>query len=111
MTILILYVLVTAAWWYLGAAARITYPIRTRLPDWLQGYLGCAACSGFLYGAGVAAIGEAFGVVLFGLAPYVVIPAIAFASIAATPLVASALLRSLSLLDAALHGAEDHQQG
>jgi hypothetical protein len=36
--------------WYLGCAAEITYPVRSRLPLKVQSFLACPACAGFWYG-------------------------------------------------------------
>jgi hypothetical protein len=52
---LLLYALLTTAAYYLAYRAMITQFLWRRYPPWLDYYLGCAACSGFLYG-GVCAL-------------------------------------------------------
>ena len=54
---IILYPLLTAALYYLGARAQITRPLWSRYPGWLDRFMLCSACSGFWYGAGVGALG------------------------------------------------------
>lgn len=98
MTALVLYPLLCAALYYLAAHALITRWLWSRYPDWLDGFLSCAACSGFWYGAALAAfVGRPLGLDLLGLsaAHWATIPLVALASVVWTPLVAWALLRAL----------------
>lgn len=57
MTTILLYALVTATLYYLGARALITRWLWSRYPPWLDKLTICAACSGFWYGLGVGAWG------------------------------------------------------
>jgi len=69
MTILILYCLLTTAMYYLAYRAMITKFLWSKYPPWLDYYLGCSACSGFLYGVTVAvAIGLPYDLPFLGLA-------------------------------------------
>jgi len=67
-TTIVVYPLLCAALYYLGAWATITAPIHTRFPGWLRSFVECAACSGFWYG-GLAAIliGRLLGLPFIGL--------------------------------------------
>jgi hypothetical protein len=51
---IILYPLLTVAFYYLLSRAMITRFLWSRYPKWLDYYTLCAACSGFLYGIAVA---------------------------------------------------------
>lgn len=56
MTSLALYPLLTTALYYLAGRAKVTEWAWSRYPPWLEYFTLCAACSGFWYGAGVAAV-------------------------------------------------------
>lgn len=57
MTTLVLYILVCVALYYLGARAKITKPLWSRYPAWLDELTLCAACSGFWYGLACGGLG------------------------------------------------------
>lgn len=64
-TILALLIILTigsTAAFHLGARATITAWLHSRYPGWLSSYMNCAACSGTLYGAAIAAGFAAHGV-------------------------------------------------
>lgn len=43
-------VLLSNTLYYLGSQAKITEFMWSRFPTWLDSYMQCSACSGFLYG-------------------------------------------------------------
>lgn len=53
---LVLYALLTAALYYLGARAVITSWLWSRYPRWLAKVTDCSACSGFWYGVAVSEV-------------------------------------------------------
>lgn len=53
---LVLYMLLTAAMYYLGARATITSWLWSRYPRKLAVFMDCPACTGFWYGIVVAAV-------------------------------------------------------
>ncbi len=55
MIALVLYTLLSTAFWYLGSRAMITQAIWSRYPPALARFFDCPACSGFWYGV-VAAV-------------------------------------------------------
>lgn len=68
MSTLILYMFLTSAAYYLGARAMITRWLWSKYPSWLDYYMTCAACSGFLYGVLCAlAVGWTQDLALLGL--------------------------------------------
>lgn len=50
MTLLILLTLLTTSLYYLGGHAKITQPIWSRYPKWLDDYMLCPWCTGFAFG-------------------------------------------------------------
>ena len=67
--IVLLYPLITAMFYYLGARAMITQWLWSRYPPWLDHFMMCSACTGVWYGAAVAAVGGyGLGVPFVGLA-------------------------------------------
>ncbi len=99
---LILYPLLCGAAWYLGSYAKITAPVHTRLPGWLQSYLTCPACSGTLYGFLVAVVlGRGYGLPFLGLSgdeglmPILV----AGCSMIWTPVVGAVLMRAMTSIE------------
>lgn len=107
MTGIVLYPLLTVALYYLGSRALITQWLWSRYPPRLDAFFLCAACSGFWYGAAVAALlGLGLDVPFLGLAggAWSTIPIVATCSIVWTPLLASALVRAL----ADLSPGDDH---
>lgn len=67
--IAVLYVTLCAGAYYLVSRAKITEPLWSRYPTWLEYWTMCAACSGFWYGLGCAALGAKLDLHLFGLEP------------------------------------------
>lgn len=66
--IVALYVTLTTALYYLVSRAKVTEFAWSRYPKWLDYWTSCAACSGFWYGLGIAAvIGRSRGWAPFGL--------------------------------------------
>lgn len=90
--------LLCAASYYLGAHAKVTTPIWSRYPEWLDDYFLCAACSGFAYGAFWSFWFWWWGFPLFGYRDYFMIPLCAIGSIAWTPFFARILIDSLTSL-------------
>lgn len=76
--------------WYLGCAAEITYRVRERLPQKVQSFLACPACSGFWYGL-------IFGGIAYRLKGLWCGPICGLL----TPLLGALLLRSLTYVSAA----------
>lgn len=69
MTLLLLYAILSTAFWYLGSRAQITRAIWSRYPRWLARWADCPACTGFWYGAAAAiAIGWRENLSFMGLA-------------------------------------------
>ena len=95
MSTLLLYVLVTSALYYLGADANITYPVRSRLPDAVNRFLLCPACSGFWYGFAIGTYGALRGWSFLGLAPGEAQVAAGLGAMIWTPLVAALHLQAL----------------
>jgi hypothetical protein len=99
MEAVIVYPLLAAALYYLGARAKITKPIWQLWEDtWFSRFLECAACSGFWYGTITSSIGYALGWHLFGAHAWWTIPTTAIASIVTTPLLAAAHERAMHQL-------------
>lgn len=70
MTVLtpLLYAMLCATAYYLGARAVITEPLWSRYPAWLEHWARCAACSGTWYGIVLGfAIGRTFDLPFLGL--------------------------------------------
>ncbi len=86
MSAVLLYALLSTAAFYLGSRATITSWLWTRYPRWLVKLADCAACSGFHYGAIVAAV---FRFDVFGLSGWATIPVVALSSMIWTPLLAA----------------------
>lgn len=53
LTYLVVLALCTSAMFHLGARAKITAWLHGRYPEWLSGFMNCAACAGTWYGVGV----------------------------------------------------------
>lgn len=97
MTALILYPLLCAAAYYLAARAKITRPLWSRYPRWLDEFTLCAACSGFWYGLACGGLGWWLKLPLGGLPPRepATVVIVGLAAIVWTPVVAAAHLRAL----------------
>lgn len=54
---LILYPILCAVGWYLASRARITHALWSRYPLWLDHYLACSACFGFVLGVACGLLG------------------------------------------------------
>ncbi len=104
--VILLLPLVTTFLYYLGAAARVTLPLRALLPGAVNEFLVCPACSGFWYGLAVGIYVQARH--LSGLPPEVVIIGTAAASSVWTPYGAALLLRSLTYSSELLESTVDH---
>jgi hypothetical protein len=93
--------LITTALFYLGARAQITSFLWSRYPARLDALMSCAACSGFWYGLGTAAIGYAFDVPFLGsTSPWAILIAGAM-SIVWTAVIAAKMERALTELSGA----------
>lgn len=66
----VIYPLLAASLYMLGARDKITAPIWKRYPKWLDSFMTCAACSGTWYGAGLAVLGAGFELPFLGLPGY-----------------------------------------
>lgn len=84
----LVYPLLTAAMFHLGARALITTFLWSRYPPKLDQLMSCAACSGTWYGLIVAAVGWWYGVPFLGVDHWVTIPIVGLASMVWTPIVA-----------------------
>ncbi len=69
MTIAVFYVTLCTASYYLASRAKITEPLWSRYPDWLEYWASCSACFGFWAGLACGVIGARCGLPLFGLDP------------------------------------------
>ncbi len=93
MTTLVLYSLVSTAFYYLMARAKITQWLWSRYPTWLDYWVTCAACFGFWAGIACGALGSRFhltflelepgfyGIVASGLSCMVTTPILAYAMV------------------------------
>ncbi len=92
MTTAVLYATICAGLYYLLARAKITEPIWSRYPSWLDYWMSCAACSGFWYGAGCGLLGYRLNLSLFDLPPqhWLAIPTAAVLGMIWTPVIAFA---------------------
>jgi hypothetical protein len=110
---LVLYPLLTAAFYYLGAHATITAWMHTRYPDSVRGFMECAACSGTWYGFGVA-VGFGYGadVPFLGLpgANVATVLLVGLCSMVWTPLVAALHLRALLSIHETQQAFADHAE-
>ena len=97
----LLYPLLTTALYYLGARAALTRWLWSGYPNWLDSFMVCAACSGFWYGAAVAAFGEWAGIHGIVVTPWVPLTVITtgLASMVWTPLFAWLHLSALARLE------------
>lgn len=98
MQTLVLYCLLTTAFYYLFARAMITKFLWSRYPAWLDYYTTCAACSGLLYGVVVAlVIGLPFDLPFLGLSgrSWLTIPVVGLGSMVWTPMIANVHVRAL----------------
>ena len=66
----VIYPVLAASLYMLGARDKITAPIWCRYPAWLDKFMTCAACSGTWYGAGLAILGAGFNLPFLGLPGY-----------------------------------------
>lgn len=69
MTTVFLYATLCVAAYYLVARAKLTEPLWSRYPGWLDYWTTCAACSGFWYGLGCGYLGAQLGLPFLGLPP------------------------------------------
>lgn len=100
MTTAFLYITLCTAAYYLISRAKITQPLWSRYPAWLDYWTSCAACSGFWYGIGCAALGRALGLPLLGIPPDVwyVWPVAGSLGLVWTPIVSFVMAYSWSAL-------------
>lgn len=97
MTGAILYPLLCACAYYLGAAAKITAWLWSRYPRGFDEFMVCPACSGFWYGLACAGVGAWLRLDFLGLPPrsgYTWL-LVALCAIVWTPLVSRLHLASL----------------
>lgn len=65
----IIYPILAAVLYYLGAQAQLSYSLWSRYPSWLDAWAQCPACSGAWYGAIIALVfGQIFHWPFAGLA-------------------------------------------
>lgn len=107
--IVILYILLTSATYYLTAHARITSWLWRRYPPAVERFAQCAACSGAWYGFfwGVIGAWQQWSFLgLPGRAPLTILM-IGFGSVVWTPIVAHAQLHALHALSASFVSNEE----
>ncbi len=97
---ILIYPLLTAALYYLGARALVTKWLWSRYPKKLDDFMNCAACSGFWYGVTVGLVGHAAGVPFLGSTAWSVVVVIGLASVIWTPVVANLHDRAIAQLSA-----------
>ena len=86
----LIYPLLTAALYYLGARAMITQFLWSRYPPRIDAFMQCAACAGFWYGAGLGIAGLCTRTPFLGSLAWWTPVVIGLASVVWTPIVASA---------------------
>lgn len=99
----VLYALLTAAAYYLGARAVITSWLWSRYPRWLAKIADCSACSGFWYGVAVSAAFQRQAFSLPGDTWYLPV-IIGLCSMVWTPIVAAAMHVCFERLGTAVPG-------
>jgi hypothetical protein len=105
---LLLAMLLTTAFWYLGTRALITQPLWSRYPVKLARFMDCAACSGFWWGVVVYLfLTQVVQESVLGLNTAVYAPVIGFSSLIWTPLVAALHQRALDGLGSAVIEQDD----
>lgn len=108
---IILYMLITPAFYYLGSRAMITAPVWSRYPPGFAKFADCAMCSGTWYGAFVGLIGGyGCGLSFLGLPGNAggTVIAIALCSMTWTPIIAALMHLSFqSLGDADLEASDE----
>ncbi len=101
MATLLLYVLLSSAFFYLGSRALITRWLWSRYPAGLVGFMDCAACTGFWYGfLSALTLGRSQNLALFDLAAdaWVTPPIVGLCTLVLTPIVAGLMQRGLDSL-------------
>lgn len=99
MQILLLYVLLTTACYYLGAKAMITQWLWSRYSARFDAFMSCAACSGTWYGLVVGLAGQGgAGLDFLGLTGWWSALAVGVGAMVWTPMVAAVHDRSLRYL-------------
>jgi hypothetical protein len=101
--ILLLYALLTTAFYYLGARAKLTQWLWSRYPKRLDTFMMCSACSGFWYGIGVG-----FGIGWWRELPFLGLPGrlwitsivIGLCSMVWTPILSTVHLRAFEYTNA-----------
>jgi hypothetical protein len=99
--ILFLYVLLSAAMFYLGSRAKITEALWSQYPRAVAAFMDCAACTGFWWGTiWHCTIGRPFGVDVFVLpAQHPATPAlVGLCTLVLTPIAAAAMHYALMML-------------
>ena len=87
----LIYPLLTAALYYLAARAQITSWLWSRYEKYprFDGFMSCAACSGFWYGAIVSTLGYLLDWTFIGAHAWWTIPVVATCSIVWTPIISA----------------------
>lgn len=86
---ILIYPLLTAALYYLGARAMITQALWSRYPPRVDAFMQCAACAGFWYGAGLGVTGLIIGTPFLGSAAWWTPIVVGLAAIVWTPIIAN----------------------
>jgi hypothetical protein len=97
----ILFSLLSASAYYLGSRAIITRAIWSRYPTWLVGFMDCSGCTGFWWGAIIAAVSGTWAPTSYLGMPTnkpIVWPLVGLCSIVLTPIAAGAMQRGLDAL-------------
>lgn len=94
----LIFPILTAVFYYLGARAMLTEPLWRRYPPRLDRFMNCAACSGFWYGLGLGIFGHTLGVPFLGATSWSTPFAVALMSIWWTPVMAAVMERALQAL-------------
>lgn len=100
---ILIYPLLTAALYYLGARAMITQFLWSRYSARVDAFMQCAACTGFWYGAGLGVVGLCTRTPFLGSLAWWTPFVVGLASIVWTPIVAN--VHEAALLQ--LSGAEN----
>lgn len=92
----LVYPLLTAASYHLGARAKITQPLWSLWEGTaFDRFLSCAACSGTWYGFGWGAVGHQLGWTFFGASAWWTFLVVGLCSMVWTPMVAALQERAL----------------